>query len=293
MIEVFCPECQARYRIPDERQGIKFRCKKCQKAIVYTDPKRRNSLPPSSHSVVYTASSFEPEPPAKHAAPKAAPAATAPKPAPKPTGGKDRKVVSGLTSNIFRSGDAHFDTVMMDALDDELFDFSDTQILRLKRDEADDALRKKAEEALARKKAEEEAKKKEEEAAIFDEFKDLLETGKDAQESSTLIAPSPLAGEKKRVPAVKVTKPAPAKAEAPKPAAPKAEKKPEKEPELALDLEEPEPAPAPAAAKAEAAPKQAEAPQPAAPKAEKKPEKEPELALDLEEPEPAPAPAAA
>lgn len=96
---VFCAHCHAKYDIPLTRKGIKFRCKTCR-SVVYTDDERAVKELPQS--------------PAHH--PHAHP--------------HSNSAHSGMHTENINNRPATGKTTMLDALDEDLFDFSDSANLR-------------------------------------------------------------------------------------------------------------------------------------------------------------------
>ncbi len=169
----FCGKCKAKYTLPDERKGIRFRCKTCGN-VVYTDDKRRIESVP----------------------------AVASKPAPVPV--KPEPKAEFKAKN----------TAMFDALEDDLFDFSDSSALR------DDVVSQAIAEANAEQEAEQRAAADKAQAKKLQELKPV--------QKSKPVAPKPMANPAalKVKPEVKPeTKPAPEKAANAAPHKPESEKK--------------------------------------------------------------------
>lgn len=91
----YCPECKAKYDLPDSRKGVKFRCKICG-GTVYTDDLRRvECLDPFGIEAAKTA------------------------PAPKPA--------APNVPGVKPAAQAFESHSKLDAMEDDLFDFSDTR----------------------------------------------------------------------------------------------------------------------------------------------------------------------
>ena len=106
----YCPDCGAKYELPDERKGIKFRCKKCSGTVCTDDLRRVECFKPFGDL------------PETAAPKKDAPVAPPPAPA-KPAPATFAPALEKLSLDSY-------DSKSLDALEDDLFDFSDTGELR-------------------------------------------------------------------------------------------------------------------------------------------------------------------
>ena len=97
----YCPDCGAKYELPDERKGIKFRCKKCSGTVCTDDLRRVECFKPFGDL------------PETAAPKKDAPVAPPPAPA-KPAPATFAPALEKLSLDSY-------DSKTLDALEDDLF----------------------------------------------------------------------------------------------------------------------------------------------------------------------------